>query len=123
MHLLGRKMRRLVSVLGSAMVASLLVSTVTSASATVSRATVMFGGPRFVLSGTVAGKIKTIQADQMLTFVFTETNNGPGSAPEDLVITKVTHARVLGNPPCVLPDGFAINSDNPSCEPGFVAPG
>ena len=76
-----------------------------------------------MLKGTAAGGIKVIQTGRTLTFVFTETNKGPESAPEDLMITEVTNAEVIGNPPCVLPNGVAINSDTPSCEPGFVKPG
>jgi hypothetical protein len=120
-HILDRKTYRWGAVAGLAVLISLLAATVTSASATSSPATV--SGPTFVLRGTVAGGIKIIQTDQTLTFVFRETNQGPGSAPEDLVVTKVTHAKVVGNPPCVLPNGFAINSDGLTCEPGFLKPG
>ena len=81
------------------------------------------GRADFAVRGTVAGGIKIIQPGEALTFVFSETNKGPGSAPEDLVITKVTNAKVVGNPPCVLPNGTAINSDTPSCEPGLVKAG
>jgi hypothetical protein len=119
MHILDKKMRRLIAILGFVVLASVLAVTVTSASTTASSAST--AGPTFVLRGTAAGGIKTIQTGQTLTFVFTETNKGPRSAPEDLTITKVTNAEVVGNPPCVLPDGTAIYSDTPSCEPGFVS--
>src|SRR5947209_3703847 len=121
MHVLDRKMRRLIPILGFVVLAGLLAAMMTSASATASPAGA--AGPTFVLQGTAAGGIKIIQTGQTLTFVFTETNKGPGSAPEDLMITDVTNAEVVGNPPCVLPNGFAINSDTPSCEPGFVKTG
>jgi hypothetical protein len=121
MHVLDKKMRRLVAILGFVVLASLLAATVTSASATASPASA--AGPTFVLKGTAAGGIKVIQTGRTLTFVFTETNKGPESAPEDLMITEVTNVEVVGNPPCVLPNGVAINSDTPSCEPGFVKPG
>jgi hypothetical protein len=120
MHILKRRMRPIVAILGSAVLAVLLAVTTTGASATASSAA---AGPAFAVRGTVAGGIKIIQAGQTLTFVFRETNKGPGSAPEDLVITKVTNAKVVGNPPCVLPNGTAINSDTPSCEPGLVKAG
>jgi hypothetical protein len=120
MNILDKKLRPLVATLGLVVLAGPLAATLTSASATASSAA---AGPTFVLRGTVAGGIKVIQTGQTLTFVFTETNKGPGSAPEDLMITKVTNAEVVGNPPCVLPDGTAINSDTPSCEPGFVKTG
>lgn len=120
MHILTGRMRPIVAILGSAVLAVLLAVTTTGASATTSSAA---AGPTFVVKGTVAGGIKIIQTGQVLTFVFTETNKGPGSAPEDLMITKVTNAKVVGNPPCVLPNGTAINSDTPSCEPGLVKAG
>jgi len=119
MHVLDKKMRRLVALLGFVVLACLVAATVTSASATASPAT----GPTFVLHGAAARGIKVIQTGRTLTFVFTETNKGPESAPEDLMITEVTNAEIVGNPPCVLPNGVAINSDTPSCEPGFVKPG
>ena len=121
MHVLDKKMRRLVAILGSVVLTSLLAAMVTSASATASPASA--ARPTFTLQGTAAGGIKIVQTGQTLTFVFTETNKGAESAPEDLMITEVTNAAVVGNPPCVLPNGLAINSDTPSCEPGFVKPG
>jgi len=69
------------------------------------------------------GGIKTIQNGQTLTFLFTETNKGSRSAPEDLVLTEVTNATVVGGLTCVLPNGFAINADGFFCEPGLVSPG
>jgi len=121
MHTFDKRTYRWGAIAGFAVLISLLAATVTSASATSSPAAA--AAPTFVLRGTVAGGIKTVQPGQTLTFVFTETNKGPGSAPEDLVITKMTRARVVGNPPCVLPNGTAINSDTPSCEPGVMRPG
>ncbi len=123
MHLIGTGMRRLVPVLGFLAVAGLPVANVASASVTSSRATERTTAPTFVLQGAITGGIKTVQTDQTLTFVFTETNEGTRPAAEDLIITSVSHVNVVGNPPCVLPDGFAINSDTPSCEPGFVLQG
>lgn len=120
MHILDKKIHWLAAILGLVVLASLLAAMVTSASATASPTA---AGPGFVLQGSVAGGIKIIQTGQTLTFVFTETNKAPGSAPEDLMITEVTNAEVVGNPPCVLPDGTAIFSDTPSCEPGFVKTG
>ena len=120
MHILDKKRRPLVAILGLVVLAGLLAATLTSASATASSAA---AGSAFVLRNSVAEGIKVIQTGQTLTSVFTETNKGSESAPEDLMITKVTNAEVVGNPPCVLPDGTAINSDTPSCEPGFVKTG
>ncbi|HUZ38031.1 MAG TPA: hypothetical protein VMV17_17045 [Streptosporangiaceae bacterium] len=114
---------RLAAVIGSTAAAGLLVTTVTSASATALRAAAPAARPVFTLEGMVSGGIKVIQPGQMLTFVFTETSMGPGSASEDLVIVSVKHASIASNPPCVLPGGVAINSDSSFCEPGFIAPG
>jgi hypothetical protein len=118
-----RKMQLLVSIFGSVGVAGLVLATVTSASAAPSRAAASTAGPAFALRGTAVGGIKTIQTGQTLTFLFRETNKGPGSAPEDLVLTKVTNAKVVGGLTCVLPNGSAINSDGFSCEPGILSPG
>ena len=119
MHVFGGKRHRLVAILGAALVAGLLIATQTGASAAPSQA----AGPRFVLKGSAVGGINTIQTDQTLTFLFTETNNGSTSAPEDLVLTSLTNANVTGGPTCVLPDGSAINPDGFFCEPGEVSPG
>jgi len=118
MHVFGEKRHRLVAILGAALVAGLLITTQTGASATPSQA----AGPRFVLKGSAVGGINTIQTGQTLTFLFTETNNGSASAPEDLVLTSLTNANVTGLT-CVLPDGSAINPDGFFCEPGEVSPG
>jgi hypothetical protein len=117
---LSKKMRRLLSVFGSAAVASVLAATITSASATTSQTA---GTTTFALRGAIAGHIKTVLTSQTLTFVFTETNQGTVAAPEDLVTTTVTNTQVVGNSPCVLPDGTAITSDGNHCQPGFVQPG
>jgi hypothetical protein len=117
---LSKKIRRLLSIFGSAAVAGVLAATMTSASATTSQTAAT---TTFALRGATAGHIKTSQATQTLTFVFTEINQGTASAPEDLVTTKVTNTTVVGNSPCVLPGGTAISSDGNFCEPGFVQPG
>ena len=119
MHVYSVKTRRSVAILGAALVAGLLIATETGASAAPSVA----AGPTFVLTGAAVGGVKTIQTGQTLTFVFKETNKGSASAPEDLVLQSVTNASVTGGPLCVLPNGFAINSDGFSCEPGQVSPG
>jgi hypothetical protein len=118
MHVYGDKRRRLVAILGAALVAGLLIVAETGASAAPSQA----AGPAFALKGSAVGGIKIIQTGQTLTFLFTETNNGSASAPEDLVLTNLTNANVTGLT-CVLPNGFAINPDGFWCEPGEVSPG
>jgi len=125
MHVLDKKkmMHLLVSIFGSVGVAGLVLATVTSASAAPSRATASTTGPTFVLRGAAVGGIKIIQPGQTLTFRFRERNKGPGSAPEDLVLIRVTNATVVGGPTCVLPNHSAINSDGFSCEPGILSPG
>jgi hypothetical protein len=119
MHVYGDKRRRLIAILGTALVAGLLILAETGASAAPSHA----AGPKFVLQGSAVGGINTIQTGQTLTFLFTETNKGSVSAPEDLVLESVTNASVTGGPLCVLPNGSAINSDGFFCEPGRVSPG
>lgn len=120
MHVLGKtKMPLLVSILGSMGIAGLVLATVTGASAAPSGAA---AAPAFALHGTAVGGIKVIQTGQTLTFLFRETNKGPGSAPEDLALKKVTNATVVALT-CVLPNGFAINSDGSFCEPGILSPG
>jgi hypothetical protein len=120
MHVTGRKIRHLASILGSVAVAAVLATTLTSASATTSRSAATTAA--FALRGSIAGGVKTIQTDQTLTFVFTEINQTTGSVPEDLVITKLSNVTLAGAI-CVLPGGTAINLDSPACEPGFVKPG
>ena len=121
MHILGKKkMPLLVSILGSVGAAGLVFATVTGASAAPSGATA--AAPAFALHGTAVGGIKVIQTGQTLTFLFRETNKGPGSAPEDLALKKVTNATVVALT-CVLPNGFAINPDGSFCEPGILSPG
>jgi hypothetical protein len=119
MHVYSIKTRLLVAILGSALVAGVLIATETGASAAPSPA----AGPTFALTGAAVGGVKTIQTGQTLTFVFKETNKGSVSAPEDLVLKSVTNASVTGGPLCVLPNGYAINSDGFFCEPGQVSPG
>jgi len=121
MDIRGKKIRHLAAILGSLGVAGVLVTTVTSASAATARTAATTAA--FALRGSIAGGIKTVQTDQTLTFVFTEANQTTGSVPEDLVITRVTNANIVGNPPCVLPGGIAIGTDGNTCEPGFVKPG
>jgi hypothetical protein len=120
MHVHGQKIRRVISILGAATVAGALVTTVTSASAAPSSAATTTA---FALKGSIPGAITTIQNGQTLTFAFTETNQSTVGAYEDLIITKATNVSVVGGPTCVIPSGFAINSDGFSCEPGFVKPG
>jgi len=123
MHFLDKKMRLLVSIFSSVGVAGLVLASVTSASAAPSRAAAASTtGLAFVVRGTAVGGIKTIQTGQTLTFLFRETNKGTVSAPEDLVLKRVTNATVVGLT-CVLPNGFAINPDGSFCEPGEVSPG
>jgi hypothetical protein len=120
MHVRGRKIRHLASILGSVGVAAVLATTLTSASATTSRAAAPTTA--FALRGSIAGGVKTIQTGQTLTFVFTETNRTTASVPEDLVITHLSNVALAGAI-CVVPGGVAINLDSPACEPGFVKPG
>ena len=117
MHVRAKKIRHLAAIHGAVGVAGLLLTTLTSASSTTSRTAATTAA--FALRGSIAGGIKTVQADQTLTFVFTEINQTTVSVPEDLVITKVTNVRVVAGIPCVLPGGVAVNSDGNACEPGL----
>jgi hypothetical protein len=120
MHIGGKKkMPLLVSILGSVGAAGLVLATVTGASAAPSGAA---AGQTFAVQGTAVGGIKVIQSGQTLTFLFRETSKGPGSAPEDLVLTRLTNATVAAMT-CVLPNGVAIFPDTPACEPGFLSAG
>jgi hypothetical protein len=119
MQVFGHRWHRVVAILGAAQVAGLLIA----AQAVMSAAPSQAAGATFVLKGSAVGGVKSIQTDQTLTFLFTETNTGLTSAPEDLVLTNLTHANVTGGPTCVLPNGSAINPDGTSCEPGEVSPG
>ena len=115
MQVHGHMIRRVIVILilGAAVVAGAML-TATSASAATTGS--------FVLKASVAGGITTIQTDQTLTFVFTETNHTTAAVSEDLVLKKVANVSVTAMT-CVLPNGFAINPDSPNCEPGFVKPG
>lgn len=119
MHVYSVKTRLSVAILGSALVAGLLISAETGAAAAPSPA----AGLTFVVTGVAVGGVKTVQTSQTLTFAFKETNKGSVSAPEDLALQSVTNASVVGGPLCVLPNGFAIFPDGTFCEPGQVAPG
>lgn len=118
MHVYGHRTHRIVAILASALVAGLLIATQTGASAAPSQG----GGSTFMLAGSAVGGVKTIQTGQTLTFLFTETNRGSVSAPEDLVLTSITNAGVT-DLICVQPNGSAIRPDGVSCEPGEVSPG
>jgi hypothetical protein len=76
----------------------------------------------FTLTGSVAGGVREAQGDQPLSFVFSEKNTGSTSQSEDLVLESHTHASLVGIG-CILPNGFQINPDGASCEPGFIAHG
>lgn len=110
------------SIVGSLGIAALALTTVADASAAPLRATASPTAPVFVLHGRAVGGIKLIQTGQTLTFLFRETNKGPGSAPEDLALIKVRHAKVSALT-CVLPNGSAINPDGTFCEPGTLSRG
>jgi hypothetical protein len=110
------------SIVGSFGIAALALATVAGASAAPLRATASPAAPTFVLHGRAVGGITLIQTGQTLTFVFRETNKGPGSAPEDLALIKVRHATVSAIT-CVLPNGHAINPDGTFCEPGRLSRG
>jgi hypothetical protein len=71
------------------------------------------------VSGFVAGGERSTESSHLVVFTFTLTNNGPSSTggSADLVLTGVKGGTVLDTM-CVLPNGFGINPDGPSCETG-----
>jgi uncharacterized repeat protein (TIGR01451 family) len=113
--------RRIAPILGAVLAAGPLVAVLTSAAPAPARPAA--AASSFVLHGSAVGRVKVIQIGQTLTFAFTETNTGSGTANEDLVLEKVSDANVTGVPLCVVADGSAINPDGSRCEPGAVAPG
>ena len=75
------------------------------------------------VTGSVAGGETSTESSHLIVFVFTLTNKGPaatdGSA--DLTLTDVQGGTLMDTM-CVLPNGFGINPDTPSCETGPLQP-
>ena len=115
---LAKHVRRSALILGSLLVAGPLVTVLTSAA--LAPAQPVAAAPAIVLHGSAVGGVKAIQRGQVLTFAFTETNNGTQANGDDLVLEKMTGARVAGVPLCVVADGSAINPDGSRCEPGTL---
>jgi hypothetical protein len=80
-------------------------------------------GADLAVTGSVAGGETSTESSHLIVFVFTLTNKGPattdGSA--DLTVTDV-QGGTLVDTMCVLPNGFGINPDSPSCETGPLQP-
>jgi hypothetical protein len=77
-------------------------------------------GADLAVSGVVAGGETSTESSHLIVFVFTLTNKGPeGTADSsaDLTVTDVTGGNIIDTM-CVLPNGFGINPDTPSCETG-----
>lgn len=76
-------------------------------------------GADLAVTGLVAGGETSTESSHLIVFVFTLKNKGPaatdGSA--DLTLTDV-QGGTLVDTMCVLPNGFGINPDSPSCETG-----
>ena len=76
-------------------------------------------GADLAVTGSVAGGETSTESFHLIVFVFTLTNKGPaatdGSA--DLTVTDVQGGSLV-DVMCVLPNGFGINPDSPSCETG-----
>ncbi len=76
-------------------------------------------GADLAVTGLVAGGETSTENFHLIVFVFTLTNKGPlttdGSA--DLTLTDVQGGTIV-DVMCVLPNGFGINPDFPSCETG-----
>jgi hypothetical protein len=69
----------------------------------------------FSISGSVAGRVKSAQLTNQVTFVFTEKNTGNVSASEFLVLKSLTNASVE-NLSCVETNGLLFNPDGSQCE-------
>jgi hypothetical protein len=80
-------------------------------------------GADLAVTGLVAGGETSTESSHLIVFVFTLTNKGPaatdGSA--DLTLTDV-QGGTLVDTMCVLPNGFGINPDSPTCETGPLQP-
>jgi hypothetical protein len=78
-------------------------------------------GADLAVTGQVAGGETSTESFHLIVFVFTLTNKGPlatdGSA--DLTVTDVQGGTILDTM-CVLPNGFGINPDSPTCETGAL---
>lgn len=76
-------------------------------------------GADLATTGIVAGGETSTESSHLIVFVLTLTNKGPmgSGASADLVLTDVQGGTVVDTM-CVLPNGFGINPDTPSCEFG-----
>jgi hypothetical protein len=120
MTTLPKSVRRFAPILGSVLVAGPLVTVLTSASQVPAHTAAT---PMIVLHGAAVGGVKVIQDGQVLTFSFTETNQGTVVNGDDLVLKKLTGVTETGVPLCVVADGSAINPDGSQCEPGTIPHG
>jgi hypothetical protein len=104
-------------VLARIVVLTVLVLGVALVSSGVSQANTQ--GADLAVTGSVAGGETSTESFHLIVFVFTLTNKGPlatdGSA--DLTVTDVQGGSLV-DVMCVLPNGFGINPDSPSCETG-----
>jgi hypothetical protein len=121
MTTLLKNVRRFALILGSVLVAGPLVTVL--ASAAQAPAQPLAAAPSIVLHGSAAGGVRLIQTGQVLTFDFTETNQGSAVGGDDLVVEKLAGAKGTGVPLCVVADGSAINPDGSRCEPGTLPRG
>jgi len=121
MTTLLKNVRRFALILGSVLVAGPLVTVL--ASAAQAPAQPLVAAPSIVLHGSAAGGVRLIQIGQVLTFTFTETNQGSAVDGDDLVLEKLAGAKGTGVPLCVVADGSAINPDGSRCEPGTLPRG
>jgi hypothetical protein len=121
MTTLPKNVRRFALILSSVLVAGPLVTVLTSAAQVPAEPGA--AAPTIVLHGSAAGGVRLIQIGQVLTFTFTETNQGSAVDGDDLVLEKLAGAKGTGVPLCVVADGSAINPDGSRCEPGTLPRG
>jgi hypothetical protein len=115
------QLRRFALIAGSVLVAGPLVTVLASAAQVPAEPGA--AAPTIVLHGSAAGGVRLIQIGQVLTFSFTETNQGSTADGDDLVLEKLAGAKGTGVPLCVVADGSAINPDGSRCEPGTLPRG
>jgi hypothetical protein len=114
-------LRRFALIAGSVLAAGPLITVLTSAAQ--APAEPGAAAPSVVLRGSAAGGVRLIQIGQVLTFSFTETNQGSKVDGDDLVLEKLAGAKGTGVPLCVAGDGSAINPVGSRCEPGTLPHG
>jgi hypothetical protein len=114
-------MRRLVLAVGA--ISAIGVSAVLAAmvSTAAAQTNIVPATTSFSLSGSVAGRVKSAELTDQLTFVFTEKNTGTSSSTPPFIVLKSLTDATEENMSCVEPSGFLFQPDGTQCEPGILA--